>query len=471
MSLGRMNNRNGVQSRNVANYERDLSMDPVPEDFAVANSSIANQFSTEMSQLDLSRVQHTQWKVLFHTLCDPRVSEIEINGPDNVQLRVNGEREPLGKTVGHPVAWTDVIEFGNTMADVEAHSSHYGKSYKDSYCLWEGGLRLHDKAGRLIVKARFHCVKPPVCEFPLVTIAKQSTTLTTLEAIQRSGSMTMDMMMFIQVLVKTKQTIVFSGGTGAGKTTFMSACCKEMDPLERVGIYEDTPELYIQNDIPNSFNMMSFPAQPGVNPNDQADLDWCIRQGQRQRVDRLLVGECRGPEFASFLTAANSGFDGSMTTMHANDPKQALDKMASFTKRAPGNASTPMSSINHDIAMSINYIIQLAGENQTGHGYRVTAIEEVSNTVGSDDAAKIKTQTIYSYDPVSDSWSNPIGPENDRMLQALNYIKTTHTLAGNPALEGKTQRPLTQQSFLNTTHAIPNARSVSNDSVRRFGRR
>lgn len=444
-------NRSNIEASsfdNAAAFDLDLGPD-------APQGGLEGQFGSEMNALDLNNVRSQQWKIIFKALNDPRVSEVEVNGPDSVFLMVNGQREPIGKTVGQPVAWASITDFQNTMTDVESHTAHYGKSYKDSMALWEGGLRLKDMSGRIKIKARFHCLKPPVCEFPLVTIAKQSTSITSLEAIQKSGSMTTEMMMFIQLLVKTKQTIVFSGGTGAGKTTFMSACCAEMDPAERVGIYEDAPELDIHESIPNTINVMSFPAGPGIEAKDQADLFWCVRQAQRQRVDRILIGETRDEAFQGFITAANSGFDGSMTTLHANDPRQALKKMAMFLKRAPGNDSAPMSAINNDIAMSINYIIQLSRvtlHNGT-RAYRVISIEEISNIVGTDDAAQIKTQPIYQYIPEADSWKQQNYPENDKLRAGLLKLKETHSLRNNPALDGIVHTSLQSQSFLNTRGA------------------
>jgi len=404
-----------------------------------------------MVDIDLTGVQSQQWRNIFLALADDNVSELEINGPESVWIMSHGRREALGATIGQRVAWADVSDFERTMADVESHTAHYGHKFADAFCVWEGGLRLKGRDGRLAVKARFHSVKPPVCDFPIVTIAKQSTELASIESICKSGSMTREMMEFIRLLVKTKQTIVFSGGTGAGKTTFMTACCNEMDPTERVGIYEDAPELDITRHVPNSFNMMSFPAAPGVDPNSQADLDWCVRQAQRQRVDRILVGECRGPEFASYIVAANSGFNGSMTTMHANTPRMALDKMASFLKRAPGNSATPMSSLNKDIAMSVDYIIQLGRPHKK---YRTLAIEEVSNIVGDTDDAKIKTNPIYAYDAESDHWIRKGFPEDDALRENLGKIVQalgTQSQGGpqQPQMpDPDAARPVSQQSFM-----------------------
>lgn len=372
-----------------------------------------------MIQLDLSTVHSKQWRMIFSVLASPDVSEVEVNDDGRVWLMTHGKREELGETIGQKVAWADINDFTRSMADVESHTAHYGHSFADAYCIWEGGLRLKDVNGNLAVKARFHSVKPPVCDFPIVTIAKQNTELASLDSICAAGSMTPEMRDFIKVLIKTKQTIIFSGGTGAGKTTFMTACCNEMDPTERVGIYEDAPELDIHQHVPNSFNMMSFPAAPGQDANSQADLDWCVRQTQRQRVDRILIGETRGAEFMGFITAANSGFAGSMTTLHANNPRMALDKMAGFLKRAPGNASTPMSSINKDIAMSIDYIIQLGRPHKR---YRTLAIEEITKTVGDNDAAKIKTNPIFAYDENSDRWIRKGFPESDELRNALQSI-------------------------------------------------
>ena len=383
-----------------------------------------------MSELDLTGVESVQWRTIFKTLATPGVSELYINGPDNVFYKYKGRHYRLATREGQTmVSWADAADFARTMRDVEPRMAKYGESYADAFCIFEGGLRLKNTDGSLVVAGRFHCLKPPVCDFPEITITKASTGLTTIDALVKSGSMTSQMGAFIKILMKHRQTLVFSGGTGAGKTTFLNACASLISPEERIAICEDAPELEWHDHLPNTVNIHSFPRQPGKKAEDQASLSWVVAQTTRMRIDRVIVGETRDASFADFLTAANSGFDGSMTTLHANAPRLALDKMFSFTKRAPGNASTPPSSINSDIAHAINYIIQLG---RPRGRYRCLAIEEVSDIVSDSDSAKVKTNPIFQYNGDADSWRQVGYPEKDDIRE--DFMKTMNdTMVSSPA--------------------------------------
>lgn len=373
---------------------------------------------------NLEGVQSRQWKILYQVLCVPEISELVINGPETEDIFVTrkGKRLPLDAIVKNSrVRWTDKEEFHRYDNDLESRMEYYGDGIRDSYCLFEGGLRL-DAVNQVTgkpekIRARCHIVLPPVAEdFPIITIAKQSTSLTTLEAIMQSGSMNKLMMDFVKELVHHRKTVVISGGSGAGKTTFLSAMTREINPQERVIVCEDAPELQLP--LTNVVYMRSYPARPGMDANKQADLSWVVRQVQRQRPDRVIVGESRGPEFADFITAANSGYDGSLTTIHANDPNAALEKMAGFCKRAPGAGFTPMESINKDIKQAVDYIIQL--KYQDGR-YRMTGLHELD--VVSTNGTVIKTNTIFSWDRDTDTFKFNNTPMNEEMHEAMDKIR------------------------------------------------
>lgn len=385
-----------------------------------------------VSSVDFSKVKSTQWKILFTVLAMPDISELVINGPRQIFVTRRGKRLPINKVINNPVGWTDMTDFHRCDGDLENNMEFYGDGLSGAYCLFEGGLRLRtiDPATHKVdghIRARCHVVLPPITEdFPLITIAKQSTSLTTLDAIQHSGSLNREMMEFVRVLVKTRKTIVLSGGSGAGKTTFLSAMTRDINPEERIIVCEDAPELQLPLD--NVAYMQSYPAKPGLDPNKQATLSYCVKQVQRMRPDRVIIGETRGPEFADFIVAANSGYDGSLTTIHADNPKSALDKMAGFCKRAPGAGMTPMRSINKDICEAVDYIIQL--KYQDGK-YRTTAIEEMSIVSDQEDAA-IKTNPIWGYDPKSDQFIFKNYPEKRDMLNALRKIRGLDEVEDSP---------------------------------------
>lgn len=397
--------------------------------------------------IQLTGHESPQWLEIFRALARPDVTELTINDRNRVYLTLSGHRRvPLGArfkdgtTIGNHVQWNGIEDFEQSlMNDVAPRITRYGDPYDKSYCIYEGSLRLRDDQGKIIVKARFHCLKPPVCEFPAVTIAKQSTTLTTIDSLIESGSINQAIAEIVKTIMKNRRTIVFSGGTGAGKTTFLQACAKLISKRERIIICEDTPEL-IFDTIPNTVNLMSYPKQPGKNENEQASLSWVVQQTARMRTDRIIIGETRGAEFADFITAANSGFDGSMTTLHANNPRMALNKMASFMKRAPGNAYTPMSVINSDISSAVNYIIQLGVYNNK---YRLMQIDEVQVSSANNTDAAIKTTPIIKYDKKLDEWNFEGYPTDEKVHNGILKIIPNRAMA----MHMKAGQHMVRQSF------------------------
>lgn len=174
-------------------------------------------------------------------------------------------------------------------------------------------------------------------------------------------------------------------------TTMLEACTKLIDHNVRIGVAEDIPELVLNQ--PNVTYLHSVPWRPGMNPNDEATLSWVVQQFQRMRTDRLIIGETRGAEFADFLTAANSGMEGSMTTIHANSPTRCLDKMTNFALK--GAPNLPTRAVNSDISSALDIIVQLIITSEGQH--RVASIYEVTDTVGNSEDAKITTQPLFTY--------------------------------------------------------------------------
>ena len=192
-------------------------------------------------------------------------------------------------------------------------------------------------------------------------------------------------------------TTVLSGSSGAGKTTFTEAMTKEW-PLDiRVGVAEDSPELNLIQE--NTTYLKSAPRQPGQDIKDEANLDWCVQQLNRMRVDKIIVGETRSKEFFYFLQAANSGCEGSLTTIHASDPKMCLQKMTQFSVMA---MPQPIRTANKSIGTTIDIIIQLV--RLLDGRYRVASIEEVTDTLGNDDSATIATTALWKYDEATRIW-------------------------------------------------------------------
>lgn len=335
----------------------------------------------------ISRVP--EWNECFNLLLDPSVSEVESNGPNSFFIKKSGKRMRIPNL---PLLSEDNYFEGIAKGLIPFVKSQ-NKFDKNSF-IFEG--RLEFSAEGTDVKGRCHIVLPPAADYPQVTIAKKTASLLSLEAIASAGSMSTEMFNFLQVCIAARKTIVLSGRTGAGKTTMLEALAKNIPNYDRIGVAEDTPELVLPQS--NVTYLHSTPWSPGMSVNDVATLDWVVAQFMRNRCDRMIIGETRGKEFAGFLTAANSGMEGGLTTIHAEDPRSSLRKMANFTMEARSNV--PMRSVNTDIANAIDIIVQLVIV--PGGKHRISHIEEIVPTLGAGEDAPITTQTLYEHDPVKD---------------------------------------------------------------------
>ena len=248
---------------------------------------------------DIFITKNPAWNKCFNLLLDPKVSEITTNGPGQFFIKRAGQRIKIDGLRMSEKEYYDGIEEG-LVPFVKSQNIFSRNSF-----IFEG--RLEYTVGEIDVKGRCHIVLPPATDYPQVTIAKKTTSLLSLEKIAAAGSMSDEMRQFLEMAVKGNASIVFSGSTGAGKTTMLEAMTKFIPNETRIGIAEDSPELVLEQ--PNVTYLHSTPWSPGMNPNDVATLDWVVSQFMRNRVDRLLVGEVRGKEFGGFLTANNSGIE------------------------------------------------------------------------------------------------------------------------------------------------------------------
>lgn len=317
------------------------------------------------------------------------VSELEFNNYSSIHARVNGKRTLL------PEKFQSESEYNNEIIKLVKEINPYFDEATDRLeYLQEGRLNLSNRN-----VARAHIVLPPASDCPIVTIAKKTTSLVTLDDIYNNNSMSTKMKNFMKAAIDAKLTTVFVGSTGSGKTTFLEAISKLIPMETRIGVVEDSPELQlIQNNV---VYLHSMPWRPGMNPNNEVTLDWCVKQINRMRTDLLIIGETRGKEFYQFLMGANSGMDGSMTTLHANSPKAALEKMAQFCMEAQ---TVPMRVINKLIAGTVDIIVQL---DKTVDGeYKTTGICEVSRILGNDEDATIATTMLTEYDKMNKTWND-----------------------------------------------------------------
>lgn len=386
-----------------------------------------------------------KWEQIIqaYLIDDNSISELETNGTSSVFVRQKGIRIEIPNIFESEKEYIEETKWlANAISPDEEPEG--GRKY-----LAEGKLDLGDAGS-----ARCHIVLPPASDYPLVTIAKKSVSLTTLEDILKSGSLSTKMYNFLKASVEIGQTIIFSGSTGAGKTTILEAMTKFIPETVRIGVVEDAPELVLTQ--PNTVYLHSKPWSPGMDPNNEVTLNWCTKQINRMRTDKLIIGESRGPEFAEFLTCANSGMNGSMTTLHANSPKLALQKMTQFVMLAK---EQPIRVINKNIATTIDIIVQL--EKFPNGEYKMTSIEEISRILSRDESAEIATTPLSVWDANKKTW-------NDSFLISDNLRKKFED-------NGYECQNFTKQQFSNNDRLKNESNLTANDKLtvnrrRLFGR-
>jgi pilus assembly protein CpaF len=368
----------------------------------------------------------TEWEECFSLLLDPDVSEIQANGPDSFFMKKAGKRQKIDAIrLADNDRYLEGIEQG-----LIPHVRTFNEWDRNGY-IFEGPLEF--KHGSTVIKGRTHIILPPASDTAQITIAKKSSSLATLDDIANKGTMSLEMKKFLEYAVQARLCVVFSGSTGSGKTTMLEAITKLIPIDTRIGVAEDTPELNLLQ--PNVTYLHSVPWAPGVDPNKVASLDWCVAQFNRMRTDMLIVGETRGKEFSSFLTAANSGMEGCMTTIHGNSPVRALDKMTNFALK--GSDGQPIRAVNSDIGNAVDLIVQLTILPDGRH--RVDALQEVTSVVSNSEDAKLTTNALYKYDYRSDKFVKENFPTDElRSRFAARGIMIDKALTGSI---GESQEP------------------------------
>jgi pilus assembly protein CpaF len=217
-------------------------------------------------------------------------------------------------------------------------------------------------------------IKPVSVDGPLVSIRKFSERPFSMDRLIEVGSVRPQMVDILRAAVQGKISILISGGTGSGKTTILNALSSYIPEDERLITIEDAAELQLQQ--PHVGRLETRPANAeGKGEIRQRDL---VKNALRMRPDRIIIGECRGEEAFDMLQAMNTGHEGSMTTIHANTPRDALKRLEQMVAMA--GVSMSSGSIRSQIASSINLIVQL--QRLADGKRRVTSISEITGMEG-----------------------------------------------------------------------------------------
>ena len=320
------------------------------------NSSISDQTILSLIEESVLRFAHTVYlsmdekkeviqrtfyairklDVLQEILEDQEITEIMVNGPDQIFIEKQGRLEPYPKKFLSKEKLEDVIQqiVGKVNRTVNESSPIVD-------------VRLQDGS-------RVNVVLPPVAiNGPIVTIRKFPADPITMEYLVSIQSITMQAAEFLKKLVQAKYNIFISGGTGSGKTTFLNALSAYIPKEERIITIEDSAELQIQN-IPNLVRLEVRNANlEGKNEVTIRDL---IRSALRMRPDRIILGEVRDAAAYDLLSVMNTGHDGSLSTGHANSPNDMLKRLEALVLTA---VDIPLLAVRSQIASAIDIVVQL----------------------------------------------------------------------------------------------------------------
>lgn len=228
---------------------------------------------------------------------------------------------------------------------------------------------------RLPDGSRVNAVIPPVAlDGPMLTIRKFSKIRFTIDQLIEFDTLTRTMADFLKACVMGRLNIVVSGGTGSGKTTLLNVLSSFIPETERVVTIEDSAELRLDQD--HVVRMESRP--PDIDGRGQVTIRDMVRNSLRMRPDRIIVGECRGGEALDMLQAMNTGHDGSLTTLHANSPRDALMRLETMVLMA--GMELPLKVIRQQVASAVDLVVH---QSRLKNGPRkITAISEVAGMEG-----------------------------------------------------------------------------------------
>lgn len=306
--------------------------------------------------------------LLNTVLQDPDVTEIMVNDLRNIAI------EKRGQIVVTPVRFKSLEELNRV---VRILMEPTGKQITPESPL--GMTSLPDGS-------RVHIAAPPITEGgPCITIRRFPKRYS-LSALSKNGSLDQRMAHFLNACIQGKQNILISGGTGTGKTTFMNALIALVPPHERLVTIEDTAEIPLI--LPNQVKMMTRPRSMGTESITARDL---VANALRMRPDRIIIGECRGPEAMDMIQAMNTGHQGSMTTIHANTPRDALFRLETLAMSA--GLELPLPAIRRQISSAVQLIVQIK---RFRSGVRkIISIQEVTGL----EQDTILLQEVFSFDP------------------------------------------------------------------------
>jgi pilus assembly protein CpaF len=306
---------------------------------------------------------------LERLLSDPDVNEIMVVDPHTIFAEARGKMRLTG------LRFTDDDA---VRAVIERIVTPLGRRIDESSPLVDARLR---------DGSRVNAVIPPLAiKGPCITIRKFAKDPLRMKDLERFGSLSPAMARFLERSVKVRKNIIISGGTGSGKTTLLNVLSGAIPDHERIVSVEDAAELQLAQ--PHVVSLESRP--PNLEGKGEYSIRDLVKNALRMRPDRIVVGECRGGEAIDMLQAMNTGHDGSLTTTHANSPREAVARVETLCLMA--GLDLPVRAIRQQIASSVQLIVQ-----QTRFSDGSRRVTNISEVLGISDEGEVELREIFAY--------------------------------------------------------------------------
>ncbi|MCH8922897.1 MAG: CpaF family protein [Planctomycetes bacterium] len=301
-------------------------------------------------------------------LKDNTISDILINGPKSVYVERKGRMEKTGVTFR---------DNDHLMQIIDRIVSKVGRRVDETCPMVDA---------RLPDGSRVNAIIPPLAlDGPCVSIRRFGTNPLKLEDLLNYRAFTPEMVMLLEGAIKARLNIIISGGTGSGKTTLLNTLSSFISHEDRIVTIEDAAELQLQQD--HVVRLETRP--PNVEGKGAITATDLVRNALRMRPDRIIIGECRGAETLDMLQAMNTGHEGSLTTIHANSPRDGVARIETMVMMT--GFEMPLKAMRQQIASGVDLIVQV--NRLQGGPRKVTAITEI---VGMEQDT-IVMQDIYTY--------------------------------------------------------------------------
>ena len=316
-------------------------------------------------------------------LNDKNITEIMVNGPSEVYVEIDGK-----------IVRDDTVSFINEehiLRIIQKMVQPLGKTIDTINPMVDS---------RLPDGSRINAIIPPLSlKGPVLTIRKFRDNLNSIDDLIRNGTLTIDMARFLETCVKSKLNIIVCGGTGSGKTTVLNILSSFISHDERIITIEDAAELRLKQNhvISLETRQTNYDAKGLVTIRD------LVRNSLRMRPDRIIVGEVRGAEAFDMLQAMNTGHEGSLTTLHANSPLDAMNRLETMVLM--GEMNIPIRAIRDYIASAIDIIVHI--DRLTDGRRKITSINEV---VGLQDG-ELNIKQIFGFKQIGLTGSGEVDGE------------------------------------------------------------